>query len=30
VLHYDGDYDVIVERTDLQFESVWLAERGSL
>lgn len=30
VLHYDGDYDVLAERTDLDFESVWLAERGSL
>jgi predicted nucleic acid-binding protein len=30
VLHYDRDYDLIAQRTDLQFESVWLAERGSL
>lgn len=30
VLHYDGDYDVIAQRTSLQFESVWLAPRGSL
>jgi predicted nucleic acid-binding protein len=30
VLHYDSDYDLIRERTDLRFESVWLAERGSL
>jgi predicted nucleic acid-binding protein len=30
VLHYDGDYDLIAERTDLRFGSVWLAERGSL
>jgi predicted nucleic acid-binding protein len=30
VLHYDGDYDVIRARTDLRFESVWLAERGAL
>ncbi|MGI8846524.1 MAG: PIN domain-containing protein [Thermoleophilaceae bacterium] len=30
VLHYDGDYDVIAERTDLVFDSVWVAERGSL
>jgi predicted nucleic acid-binding protein len=30
VLHYDRDYDVLAERTDLEFESVWLAERGSL
>ena len=25
VLHYDSDYDLILERTDLEFESVWLA-----
>jgi predicted nucleic acid-binding protein len=30
VLHYDGDYDLLAERTDLRFDSVWLAERGSL
>jgi predicted nucleic acid-binding protein len=30
VLHYDHDYDVIAERTDLRFASVWLAQRGSL
>jgi predicted nucleic acid-binding protein len=30
VLHYDSDYDVIAERTDLGFESRWLAPRGSL
>jgi predicted nucleic acid-binding protein len=30
VLHYDGDYDIIAQRTSLQFESVWLAPRGSL
>ncbi len=30
ILHYDRDYDVIVERTDLDFDSVWLAPRGSL
>ncbi|MGI8512732.1 MAG: PIN domain-containing protein [Solirubrobacteraceae bacterium] len=30
VLHYDSDYDLIAERTDLRFDSVWLAERGSL
>ena len=23
ILHYDGDYDRILERTDLRFESVW-------
>jgi len=30
VLHYDHDYDVIAEHTDLDFASVWLAPRGSL
>jgi predicted nucleic acid-binding protein len=30
VLHYDGDYDTILAKTDLEFESVWLAERGTL
>jgi predicted nucleic acid-binding protein len=30
VLHYDGDYDVVRARTDLRFESVWLAQRGAL
>jgi predicted nucleic acid-binding protein len=30
ILHYDSDYDLLAEKTDLQFESVWLADRGSL
>jgi predicted nucleic acid-binding protein len=30
ILHYDRDYDVLAERTDLRFESVWLAPRGKL
>jgi PIN domain. len=30
VLHYDGDYDLLVEHTGLRFESVWLAPAGSL
>jgi len=30
VLHYDRDYDVLVEKTGLRFESVWLAPAGSL
>jgi predicted nucleic acid-binding protein len=30
VLHYDRDYDLIAEHTRLQFESVWLAEAGTL
>ena len=28
ILHYDHDYDVIAEKTDLRFDSVWLALRG--
>lgn len=30
VLHYDGDYDVIATHTSLEFESVWVAPRGTL
>jgi predicted nucleic acid-binding protein len=30
VLHYDGDYDILVERTSLVFESEWLAPPGTL
>lgn len=30
VLHYDRDYDLILEHTRLRFESVWLAEPGTL
>lgn len=30
VLHYDGDYDVLAQRTSLAFESEWLATPGSL
>jgi predicted nucleic acid-binding protein len=30
VLHYDHDYDVLAERTDLAFASVWLAPAGTL
>ncbi len=30
VLHYDGDYDLLAERTSLVFESEWLAPAGSL
>lgn len=30
VLHYDRDYDVIADRTDLRFASVWLADPGTL
>jgi hypothetical protein len=30
VLHYDRDYDIIAERTSLEFESEWLAPAGTL
>lgn len=30
ILHYDGDYDLIAEKTDLAFDSVWVAPRGSM
>jgi predicted nucleic acid-binding protein len=30
VLHYDRDYDLILEHTSLEFESVWLVEAGTL
>jgi predicted nucleic acid-binding protein len=30
VLHYDRDYDVIAETTDLSFKSEWLVPRGTL
>jgi predicted nucleic acid-binding protein len=30
ILHYDHDYDVVAEKTDLRFDSVWLADRGTL
>lgn len=30
VLHYDADFDVLGAKTDLRFESVWLASRGKL
>lgn len=30
VLHYDSDFDVILEKTDLEFHSEWLMPRGSL
>jgi predicted nucleic acid-binding protein len=30
VLHYDHDYDTIVEHTSLAFPSVWVAPRGDL
>jgi predicted nucleic acid-binding protein len=30
VLHYDSDYDLLREKTGLEFHSEWLAPRGSL
>ena len=30
VLHYDRDYDLLAEKTDLNVGSVWLAPAGSL
>lgn len=30
VLHYDRDYDIIAERTCLEFRSEWLAPAGTL
>jgi predicted nucleic acid-binding protein len=30
ILHYDHDYDLLAAKTDLSFDSVWLAPRGSL
>jgi len=30
IIHYDDDYDLLAEKTDLNFDSVWLAPRGSL
>ncbi len=30
VLHYDAHYDLILEQTDLVFESRWLAPRGTI
>lgn len=30
ILHYDRDYDLLAEHTELAFTSEWLAPRGSL
>jgi predicted nucleic acid-binding protein len=30
ILHYDSDFDLLRSKTDLDFESAWLAPRGSL
>lgn len=30
VLHYDKDFDVLLEKTGLDFDSTWLMPRGSI
>jgi hypothetical protein len=30
ILHYDNGYELVLEKTDLRFDSVWLAPRGSI
>jgi predicted nucleic acid-binding protein len=30
ILHYDADFDHILDHTDLTFDSVWLTRRGDL
>jgi predicted nucleic acid-binding protein len=30
ILHYDADFDLLGAKTDLTFEGVWLAPRGSI
>lgn len=30
VLHYDADYDLLADHTDLAFKGVWAARRGSI
>ena len=30
VFHYDADYELLAARTDLAFDSVWAAKRGTL
>jgi predicted nucleic acid-binding protein len=30
ILHYDHDFELILEKTTLRFDSIWLAEPGSL
>jgi predicted nucleic acid-binding protein len=30
ILHYDADYDALSKHTSLEFESNWLARRGSI
>jgi hypothetical protein len=28
ISHYDNGYEILLEKTDLRFDSVWLARRG--
>jgi predicted nucleic acid-binding protein len=30
ILHYDHDYELLRDKSDLSFDSVWLVERGAL
>lgn len=30
VFHYDSDFDLILDHTDLDYESRWLADRGTI
>jgi hypothetical protein len=30
VLHYDADYELLAERTDLAFQSLWVVGRGTI
>lgn len=30
ILHYDNDFDLLLEKTDLDFHSEWLMPRGTL
>jgi hypothetical protein len=30
VVHYDAGYDLLADRTDLEFRSVWAADRGAI
>jgi predicted nucleic acid-binding protein len=30
ILHYDRDYDLIAEKTSLEFGSIWLAPAGTI
>lgn len=30
ILHYDDDYEIVGEKTDLRFDGVWLAQQGSI